>query len=49
VEVLLLLLVGANLTEIALVLFALQFVCAGLMLSLSLRTPSPPPPVPAPA
>jgi O-antigen/teichoic acid export membrane protein len=49
VEVLLLLAVGANLTEIALVLFGLQLVCAGTMLSLSLRTPSPPPPVPATA
>jgi glycosyltransferase involved in cell wall biosynthesis/O-antigen/teichoic acid export membrane protein len=48
VEVLLLLLVGANLTEIALVLFGLQLVCAGMMLGLSLRTPSPPR-VPAPA
>jgi hypothetical protein len=49
VEVLLLLAVGANLTEIALVLFGLQLVCAGMMLSLSLRTPAPPPPVPATA
>jgi hypothetical protein len=41
VEVGLLLLVGANLTEIALVLFGLQLVCAGIVLGLSLRTPSP--------
>jgi hypothetical protein len=42
VEVGVLLLVGANLTEIALVLFGLQLVCAGLVLGLSLRTPTPP-------
>jgi hypothetical protein len=48
IEVLLLLIVGANLTEIALVLFCLQLVCATLVLSLSLRKP-PRPRVPAPA
>ena len=48
VEVLLLLAVGANLTEIALVLFGLQLVCAGIVLGLSFRTPSPPR-MPAPA
>jgi urea transporter len=46
--VLLLLAVGANLTEIALVLFGLQLVCAGIVLGLSFRTPSPPR-LPAPA
>ena len=47
VEVLLLLTVGADLTDIALVLFGLQFVCAGLVLALSLRSPSPRIPAPA--
>jgi O-antigen/teichoic acid export membrane protein len=46
-EVLLLLVVGANLTDIALVLFGLQLVCAGLVLALSLRSPSPRVPAPA--
>jgi O-antigen/teichoic acid export membrane protein len=41
-EVVLLLLVGANLTQIALVLFGLQVVCAGTMLGLSLRRPAAP-------
>jgi glycosyltransferase involved in cell wall biosynthesis/O-antigen/teichoic acid export membrane protein len=48
IEVLLLLIVGANLTEIALVLFCLQLVCATMVLGLSLRPP-PRPRVPAPA
>ncbi len=47
VEELLLLAVGANLTDIALVLFGLQLVCAGLVLALSLRSPAPRMPVPA--
>ena len=42
VEVLALLVVGANLTSIALALFGLQLLCAGCMLVLSLRTPAPP-------
>jgi len=42
VEVLALLVVGANLTSIALALFGLQLLCAGSMLVLSLRTPAPP-------
>jgi glycosyltransferase involved in cell wall biosynthesis/O-antigen/teichoic acid export membrane protein len=46
-EVLLLIAVGANLTQIALVLFGLQLVCATVMLGLSLRTPSPRVPAPA--
>jgi glycosyltransferase involved in cell wall biosynthesis/O-antigen/teichoic acid export membrane protein len=41
-EVLALLVVGANLTSIALALFGLQLLCAGSMLVLSLRTPAPP-------
>jgi O-antigen/teichoic acid export membrane protein len=48
VEVLLLLAVGANLTEIGVALFGLQLVCAALVLGLSLRTPLPPR-LPAPA
>jgi hypothetical protein len=48
VEVLLLLAVGANLTGIALVLFGLQLVCAGIVLGLSLRRPAPRR-IPAPA
>ena len=42
VEVLVLLVVGANLTSIALALFGLQLICAASMLLLSLRTPAPP-------
>ncbi|HMJ94932.1 MAG TPA: glycosyltransferase [Thermoleophilaceae bacterium] len=42
VEVLALLVVGANLTSIALALFGLQLLCAASMLVLSLRTPAPP-------
>ncbi len=42
VEVLALLVVGANLTSIALALFGLQLICAASMLLLSLRTPAPP-------
>jgi hypothetical protein len=40
--VLALLVVGANLTSIALALFGLQLLCAASMLVLSLRTPAPP-------
>jgi O-antigen/teichoic acid export membrane protein len=47
IEVLLLLIVGANLTEIALVLFCLQLVCATVVLGLSLRKPRPRVPAPA--
>jgi hypothetical protein len=46
-EVLLLIAIGANLTQIALVLFGLQLVCAGSMLALSLRKPAAPVPAPA--
>ena len=42
VEVLALLVVGANLTSIALALFGLQLLCAASMLVLSLRTPARP-------
>jgi hypothetical protein len=48
VEVLLLLAVGANLTEIGVALFGLQLVCAVIVLGLSLRTPMKPR-LPAPA
>jgi O-antigen/teichoic acid export membrane protein len=50
-EVLLLLAVGANLTGVALALFALQLVCAGSVLALSFRGPASPavPRTPAPA
>ena len=46
-EVLLLIAVGANLTQIALVLFGLQLVCATSMLALSLRRPAAPVPAAA--
>jgi glycosyltransferase involved in cell wall biosynthesis/O-antigen/teichoic acid export membrane protein len=46
-EVLLLIAIGANLTQIALVLFGLQLVCAASMLALSLRKPAAPLPAPA--
>ena len=46
-EVLLLIAVGANLTQIALVLFVLQLVCAVSMLALSLRKPAAPVPAAA--
>ena len=46
-EVLLLIAVGANLTQIALVLFGLQLVCAVSMLALSLRRPAAPVPAAA--
>ena len=42
VEVLMLLAVGANLTEIGVALFGLQLVCATIVLGLSFRTPLPP-------
>ena len=46
-EVLLLIAVGANLAQIALVLFGLQLVCATSMLALSLRRPAAPLPAAA--
>ncbi len=50
-EVVLLLAVGANLTGVALALFALQLVCASAVLALSFRGPASPsvPRSPAPA
>jgi hypothetical protein len=46
-EVVLLIAVGANLTQIAFVLFGLQLVCASSMLALSLRKPAAPVPAAA--